>query len=144
MPAPQFPAETVTIRLADDILSENGVRTLRGQQRQRLLLDLHGVRLPTAGGLGALIKLHKELASRDGHLVLFNVRPWTYEVFTLMHLSEVLDVRAARNGRRVSGLPTSPACNACLPSTKDHYAKLADLESPARIALQQGALRIRW
>ena len=94
MPALQPPVGAITIRLADEILSENSLRTLRGQQRRHLLLDLHGVRLPTAGALGALINLHKELVSRDGHLVLLNVSPWTYEVFTLMRLNEILDVRA--------------------------------------------------
>jgi anti-anti-sigma factor len=61
--------------------------------RHRLHLDLGGVRIPTASGLGALVALHEKLRRRGGRLVLSNVQPWAYEVFSLTRLTEVLDVR---------------------------------------------------
>jgi len=76
-----------SLRAAERLLSEAG--------RHRLHLDLGGVRIPTASGLGALLGLSQALRARGGHLALVNVRPWTYEVFTLTRLTEVLDVRAA-------------------------------------------------
>jgi hypothetical protein len=51
------------------------------------------VRLPTAEGLGLLVRLNKELRARGGGLVLFNVPADAYEVFEGMHLVDVLDVR---------------------------------------------------
>jgi anti-anti-sigma factor len=56
---------------------------------------LSGVRLPTADGLGALVGLHKQMRNRGGRLVLLNVQPRAYEVFTLTRLTEVMDVRVA-------------------------------------------------
>jgi anti-anti-sigma factor len=89
----------VVLRLTDRILTRQSVGDalrLRGERKQHhLLLDLSEVRLPSAGGLGALVGLHKKLRQRGGRLVLLNVQPWTYEVFALTRLTEVLDVRVA-------------------------------------------------
>ena len=51
------------------------------------------MRLPTAEGLGLLVRLNKELRARGGGLVLCNVPADAYEVFEGMHLVDVLDVR---------------------------------------------------
>jgi hypothetical protein len=56
-------------------------------------LDLGGIRLPTAEGLGALVVLNRELRARGGALVLFNPTAESYEVLALTRLVEVLDVR---------------------------------------------------
>jgi anti-anti-sigma factor len=68
-------------------------RRLNEAGPDRLHLDLGGVRMPTADGLGALVTLHQELRLRGGHLVLLNVQPWAYEVFAVTRLTEVLDTR---------------------------------------------------
>ena len=92
------PREVAVVRIDDDMLTEESLRDVRRlvnePGRHRLYLDLSGVRIPTAGGLGALITLHEELRIRGGRLVLLNVQPWAYEVFSLTRLTEVLDVRA--------------------------------------------------
>jgi anti-anti-sigma factor len=92
------PREAAIVRIADDMFTEESLRDVRRlvnePGRHRLHLDLSGVRIPTAGGLGALITLHEELRIRGGRLVLLNVQPWAYEVFSLTRLTEVLDVRA--------------------------------------------------
>ena len=92
------PCDVIVLRVADDMLAEDSLRDARGlldePGRHRLHLDLGGVRIPTAGGLGALVTLHRELRRRGGDLALLNVQPWAYEVFAVTRLTEVLDVRA--------------------------------------------------
>jgi len=87
------------LRLTDGILTQQSVRNALklpdDQEQHQLLLDLSGVRVPTASGLGALVSLHKQVRDNGGRLVLLNVQPWAYEVFTVTRLTEVMDVRAA-------------------------------------------------
>jgi anti-anti-sigma regulatory factor len=87
------------LRLSADVLTGEDVRKaarLPAVAAAALLhLDLSGVRLPTAGGLGGLVRLHTALRARGGRLVLLNVQPWAFEVFAATRLTEVLDVRAA-------------------------------------------------
>ncbi len=87
------------LRLRTDLLTDatlrEAVRLPEVSPGARLHLDLTGVRIPTAGGLGALLRLHRELRVRGGRLVLLNVQPWAYEVFAVTRLTDVLDVRAA-------------------------------------------------
>ena len=45
-----------------------------------------------------LLALHRELTARGGHLVVCNLSPAVREVFAVLHLSDVLDVRAAVPG----------------------------------------------
>jgi anti-anti-sigma regulatory factor len=59
------------------------------------LLDLGGVRVPTAGGVGRLVALHTRLRASGGRLVLCNVGQRAFEVFELTRLTELLDVRPA-------------------------------------------------
>jgi anti-anti-sigma factor len=56
-------------------------------------LDLGEVLLPTAEGLGLLVKLNRRLRARGGQLVLLNVAPDAAEVFEATRLVDVLDVR---------------------------------------------------
>jgi hypothetical protein len=95
----QIAAEEVSVvRLPDGALTEEGLQIVRRCLEESgtpiVHLDLGGIRLPTAEGLGALVVLNRELRARGGALVLFNLTAATYEVFTLTHLVEVLDVRA--------------------------------------------------
>jgi anti-anti-sigma factor len=96
MPSQKAPR---ALRLTDCVLTQKGVRdalTLPDEpERQHLLLDLSRVRMPTAGGLGALVGLHKLIRDNGGRLVLLNVQPWAYEVFAVTRLIDVMDVRAA-------------------------------------------------
>jgi len=89
----------IALRLTDLILTKDSVRNVLkfpdDRTQQHVLLDLSRVRLPTAGGLGALVGLHKQIRDRGGRLVLLNVQPWAYEVFAVTRLTEVMDVRAA-------------------------------------------------
>jgi anti-anti-sigma regulatory factor len=64
-----------------------------GQGGRALVLDLGGVKVPTAGCLGQLVALNNRLRSSGGRLVLYNVGPMAFEVFELARLTELLDVR---------------------------------------------------
>jgi anti-anti-sigma factor len=58
-----------------------------------LVLDLTGMKMPTAGGLGQLVALHNHLQASGGRLVLCNVEPRAFKVFELTRLTQLLDVR---------------------------------------------------
>lgn len=85
------------LRLAGEVLNEEtlcaALRGLGEAGARTVYLDLGGVCLPTAEGLGLLVTLSKELRARGGGLVLVNVPAETYEVFEVTHLVDVLDVR---------------------------------------------------
>ena len=99
MPDVQTAAEEVTVvRLPEGALTEASLQIvwqcLEEPGTTVVHVDLGGIRLPTAGGLGALVVLNRELRIRGGALVLFNLTAATHEVFTLTRLIEVLDVRS--------------------------------------------------
>ena len=91
-------AQSVTVlQLTDEVLTEKSLRIVHHCLEELgtpvLHLDLGGVRLPTAEGLGALVVLNKELRARGGELALINVPSVVYEVFSVANLVELLDVR---------------------------------------------------
>ena len=90
--------QTVTeLRLPAEVLTEESLRIVRQYLEETsahvVHLDLSGLRLPTAEGLGALVVLNKELRARGGALALLNVPAAAYEVFSLANLVGLLDVR---------------------------------------------------
>jgi anti-anti-sigma factor len=89
----------LAVRLTDHVLTRDSVcdvvRLPDEREQHHVLLDLSGVCMPTAGGLGALVGLHKQVRDHGGRLVLLNVQPWAYEVFAVTRLTELMDVRAA-------------------------------------------------
>jgi anti-anti-sigma regulatory factor len=90
-------AQTVTVlRLSDEVLTEESLRFVHRYLEKPsppvIHLDLGGVQLPTADGLGALVVLNKELRARGSALLLFNVALAAYEVFVLTKLVEVLAI----------------------------------------------------
>jgi anti-anti-sigma regulatory factor len=91
--------EVTVVCPTDEVLNEDSLRpALRlGEESPAptVYLDLGGVRLPTAEGLGLLVTLAAELRSLGGGLVLVNVPADTYEVLAVTHLVGVLDVRPA-------------------------------------------------
>ena len=85
------------LRLSEALLTADSLRIVHRCLDEPgapfLHLDLDGVQVPTADGLGALAVLNKELRARGGALVLNNVAAAVYEVFCLTHLVDVLEVR---------------------------------------------------
>jgi anti-anti-sigma factor len=93
----RFTAEALT---ADDVQEVAERLAARGRT---VVFDLGAVTLPTAGGLGRLVALHRRLRADGGRLVLRNLDEAVYEAFALTRLTDLLDVRL-----RVSVRP-SPA-----------------------------------
>jgi anti-anti-sigma factor len=88
----------IELRLTEEVMTAASLRIvyqcLEEVDAPVFHLDLGGVRLPTAAGLGALVSLNQELRARGGALVLINLTAAVYEVFTVTHLVEFLDVWA--------------------------------------------------
>lgn len=91
------PPEVTVLRLTQEVLTEQSLQTVWRYLEEPATLDIHldlsSIRFPTAAGLGALAVLNRELRARGGGLLLVNVPSAIYEVLTVTHLVEVLDVR---------------------------------------------------
>ncbi len=59
---------------------------------RRLVLNFGNVTLVSAAGLGALVRLHKDLRAAGSALVLRGLRAPVYEVFEVTRLTDLLDV----------------------------------------------------
>jgi anti-anti-sigma factor len=95
---PTVTEEVAVLRLSHDVLTEESLQTvwrhLEGPGGTVVHLDMGGIRLPTADGLGALVVLNRELRARGGGLLLCNLTAAIHEVLRVTRLVEVLDVRA--------------------------------------------------
>lgn len=93
--------EAATVAFTGELLGEPAVQSVRRQlewlldepRRRELVLDLSEVELPTAGGLGTLVALQRDVQAAGGQLVLCNVSDQTYQVFTVTGLTRLLDIR---------------------------------------------------
>jgi anti-sigma B factor antagonist len=61
-------------------------------KRQNLVLDFSNVEFFSSAVLGLLIKVHKKICERKGHLKLSNVKPDVYKVFEITRLNKVFDI----------------------------------------------------
>lgn len=74
-------------------LEESIMAVVDKASRLNLILDFCHVRSLSSALLGLLVKIHKRLSERKGHLELCNVDPGIYEVFKITRLDKVLDVK---------------------------------------------------
>jgi anti-sigma B factor antagonist len=68
---------------------------LATQGRRRLAVDLGNVSFLTSTMVETLLALHRELTAHGGQLIVCNLSPAVREVFSVLRLADVLDVRAA-------------------------------------------------
>jgi anti-anti-sigma factor len=87
LPNPQF--GTVD-REPDD---EQFVASLALLPQSQLSLDFSNVRFLASLGLAMLLRLHRQLSQSGRRLVITNLQPHVYEVFSVTYLNTVLDVR---------------------------------------------------
>ncbi len=73
-----------------------------------LLLDFAGVDFLTAAALGGLVALHARLRDLGGRLVLANLSPRLREVFEVVRLDTLLDLRRARASHPDTQRPLAP------------------------------------
>jgi anti-sigma B factor antagonist len=59
----------------------------------RLLLDFGHVEHLSSGALGVLITLNKQVAERQGQLVLAGIHPQIYEVFKITRLNRLFNIQ---------------------------------------------------
>jgi len=59
---------------------------------QKLLLDFSNVQSMSSAFLGVLVKVHKRVREKDGHLTLANVAPGIYKVFAITQLTRVFNI----------------------------------------------------
>jgi anti-anti-sigma factor len=58
-----------------------------------VVLDFEKVYFLSSVGLTILLTLHKRLRMNGRRLTVLNLQPHVYDVFTVTHLNEILDVR---------------------------------------------------
>ncbi len=73
-------------------LGKSLMTVVEDARRRNLLLDFSNVRLMSSAFLGVLVRVHKRVREKDGHLRLTNVAPSIYKVFALTQLTKVLDI----------------------------------------------------
>lgn len=94
-------ARDAQVRFPSTVLRKEGVRAV-AQELPRLLgrrgtqvlrLDPEGVEVPTAGGIGELVALRKRLRDAGGDLILCNLSDWAFQVFEVVRLTDLVEVR---------------------------------------------------
>jgi anti-sigma B factor antagonist len=73
-------------------LEESIMPTVEKAQRENLMLDFSNVRFLSSAFLGLLIKIHKKICERKGHLKLCNISPSIYKVFEITQLNKIFDI----------------------------------------------------
>lgn len=63
------------------------------EQRSHLLLNFSTVDFLSSAALGKLITLEKKVRAQGGKLMLSNIRPEIYDIFTLTTLNRLFDIR---------------------------------------------------
>jgi anti-anti-sigma factor len=66
-------------------LEDSIMPTVEQAQRKNLMLD-------SSAFLGLLIKIHKKICERKGHLKLCNISPNIYKVFEITQLNKIFDI----------------------------------------------------
>ena len=83
-------AEEDALRLRD------ALQELVEAGKLRLSLDLGNVTFLTSTVVEVLLSLNRQLETAGGHLSLFNLSPIVAEVFAVLKLANVLDIRPSR------------------------------------------------
>lgn len=81
--------EELTINAIGERLSE----LTESEPNPRILLDFRKVEHLSSAALGMLITLNKQLAERQGQLVLANIHPQIFEVFKITRLNKLFNIQ---------------------------------------------------
>jgi anti-sigma B factor antagonist len=95
-----YPDTTVITFMHEGILTEEYIKELgesimsvvNQAQRQNLVLDFANVKFLSSAVLGLLVKVHKKICERKGHLELCNISPDIYRVFEITQFNKVFDI----------------------------------------------------
>jgi anti-sigma B factor antagonist len=61
-------------------------------RHQNLLLDFSNVQFMSSAFLGVLVKVHKRVREKKGHLTFKNIAPSIHKVFAITQLTKVFDI----------------------------------------------------
>jgi anti-sigma B factor antagonist len=95
-----YPDVTTITFMHENVLTEEYIKGLEESimsvveqaRRENLVLDFGNVKFLSSAVLGLLIKVHKEICKRKGHLELCNVSRDIYKVFEITRLDKVFDI----------------------------------------------------
>ncbi|MHC4500275.1 MAG: STAS domain-containing protein [Planctomycetota bacterium] len=95
-----YPDVTTITFMHENVLTEEYIKGLEESimsvveqaRRQNLVLDFGNVKFLSSAVLGLLIKVHKKICQRKGHLQLCNISPDIYKVFEITRLNKVFDI----------------------------------------------------
>ncbi|MHC4557034.1 MAG: STAS domain-containing protein [Planctomycetota bacterium] len=75
-------------------LQELIIAVIEQTQRIKLILDFRNVQfISSSAGLGALIRISKQVYEREGQLRLCNINPKVHEIFEITWLTKILDIQ---------------------------------------------------
>lgn len=80
---------------AINLIGERLAEITEGEADPKLLLDFRNVEHLSSAALGMLITLNKQLAERQGRLVLANIHPQIYEVFKITRLNKLFNIQSS-------------------------------------------------
>ena len=73
-------------------LEEEIMSVVEAAKRENMMLDFCYVKFMTSAFLGLLVKVHKRICERGGHLKLRHIDPNIYKVFEITQLTKVFDI----------------------------------------------------
>jgi len=84
----------------EEILEDQHIRELEEElmfvveeaKRQDMMLDFCNVKFMTSAFLGLLVKVHKRVREKGGHLKLRHIDPKIHKVFEITQLTKVFDI----------------------------------------------------
>ncbi len=97
----QHGVDTTFVTFKDmEILDEESIKALEKSimpiveeaEYENLLLNFCNVQFMSSAFLGLLVKIHKRICERGGHLQLRNIDPELYKVFKITKLNKVFDI----------------------------------------------------
>ncbi len=92
-----YVARFLETKILNDMVIEGIARELNDVAAQEdctnLLLNFSGVGFLSSSVLGKLITLNKRMKGKGGRMVLCEMKPEIYELFTLTNLTKIFDIR---------------------------------------------------
>jgi anti-anti-sigma factor len=90
--------EQIELDEAKALWFREALEALVAQGRHHLAVDLGNICFLTSTMVETLLALHRAVTAKGGHLVICNLSPAVREVFAVLRLAAVLDIRTAAPG----------------------------------------------
>lgn len=90
----EFEDRKILEELAISQIQERLTDLIAAENPPRILLNFRKVEHLSSAALGVLITLSKQVAERNGQLVLANIHPQIFEVFKITRLNKLFNIRS--------------------------------------------------